>query len=452
MSGPIQGNGYQVWRARYGTVNVKDYGAVGDGVHDDTAAIQAALDVGGPIYFPPGTYLVSKTLTVTVNGTQIIGADQTVKWFNNDTVVIQPASPFTGSEVISVTADYVTVSGLTISRADTTLTIPAYIATGTGDSLYRVNVTNLGGVEWTGATRFVAEDVTVAYTGTYGFNLQSATIGFLNRCNATPNGNNSGPVSYNLASSESVNISNSEANGTPDYALVMDSTNDSEFYDFEGNGASTCQIWINGCNDIGFTRTYLDSGSNHWHIQNSTSIQIIGAYCIGSNGYGVLLDGTGGACHGVHILGGTFDSASSSASVIEVQQTNYNHVIMGNRLNGGKYGIDDQNANAYGRQYIGNDIQNGVNYGSNVGGMVLALNQGYNPVGLLTAPSIPTSGTALTNPFPVTVQVIVTGGTVSNIAINGTDTGLTSGMVLLGPGQTITLTYSAAPAWTWFGL
>jgi hypothetical protein len=43
--------------------NVKDYSAVGDGIADDTAEIQACLDaipVGGAvIYFPPGTYLVS---------------------------------------------------------------------------------------------------------------------------------------------------------------------------------------------------------------------------------------------------------------------------------------------------------------------------------------------------------------------------------------------------------
>lgn len=46
------------------SVSVKDFGAVGNGVADDTAAIQAALDAvygagGGRLYFPAGDYLVS---------------------------------------------------------------------------------------------------------------------------------------------------------------------------------------------------------------------------------------------------------------------------------------------------------------------------------------------------------------------------------------------------------
>ena len=69
------------------TISVKDFGAVGDGVTDDTTAIQAALDYagslsipdssfpgygyvvkgGGTVYLPAGQYLTSSVLTVPQN-------------------------------------------------------------------------------------------------------------------------------------------------------------------------------------------------------------------------------------------------------------------------------------------------------------------------------------------------------------------------------------------------
>jgi len=51
--------------------NVMDFGAVGDGVANDTAAIVAALAAADAIYFPPGTYLVSGNINIqakTLNG------------------------------------------------------------------------------------------------------------------------------------------------------------------------------------------------------------------------------------------------------------------------------------------------------------------------------------------------------------------------------------------------
>jgi hypothetical protein len=52
------------------TVSVKDFGAVGDGVADDTAAIQAALDVDSgnvSVYFPKGVYIITDTILIPQN-------------------------------------------------------------------------------------------------------------------------------------------------------------------------------------------------------------------------------------------------------------------------------------------------------------------------------------------------------------------------------------------------
>ena len=57
-------------------VSVKDFGAVGDGVADDTAAIQASIDAGEgrTVLIPKGTYLISSTLNISVSGVNLIGS------------------------------------------------------------------------------------------------------------------------------------------------------------------------------------------------------------------------------------------------------------------------------------------------------------------------------------------------------------------------------------------
>lgn len=67
------------WGIVPGTVySVKDFGAYGDGVHDDTAAINAAISFayaagGGTVYVPIGAYLVSGNI-VLYPGVSFVGA------------------------------------------------------------------------------------------------------------------------------------------------------------------------------------------------------------------------------------------------------------------------------------------------------------------------------------------------------------------------------------------
>lgn len=91
---------FQVFR------NVKDFGAKGDGVTDDTVAINSAIAAGGRcgqgcdsttitpaiVYFPAGTYMVSKPLNQYYY-TQMIG-DAT------NLPVIKATASFTGMAVI----------------------------------------------------------------------------------------------------------------------------------------------------------------------------------------------------------------------------------------------------------------------------------------------------------------------------------------------------------------
>lgn len=54
-------------------VSVKDFGAAGDGVTDDTAAIQAALDASDSVFVPEGNYVIS-TIYVHGRGKRFVGA------------------------------------------------------------------------------------------------------------------------------------------------------------------------------------------------------------------------------------------------------------------------------------------------------------------------------------------------------------------------------------------
>ena len=66
-------NGVEASQPTTDTLNVKDFGAVGDGVTDDHEAMQAAIDAasqglgGGKLYFPEGTYLVKKMVQLKSN-------------------------------------------------------------------------------------------------------------------------------------------------------------------------------------------------------------------------------------------------------------------------------------------------------------------------------------------------------------------------------------------------
>lgn len=68
------------------SVSVKDFGAVGDGVTDDTAAIQAALDSGAKsIFVTEGRFLITSMLSIP-NETHLIGADnrRSIIYINSD--------------------------------------------------------------------------------------------------------------------------------------------------------------------------------------------------------------------------------------------------------------------------------------------------------------------------------------------------------------------------------
>jgi hypothetical protein len=115
-------------------VNVKDFGAVGDGVADDTAAIQAALDLQkGPVFMPNGVYLVSSEIVIK-DGTGLIGENPFWKRRtgyiysgNKNTVIKYVGVGGTNSCVIRASKKAVGIPGTDFVAPDTDDLINIYI-------------------------------------------------------------------------------------------------------------------------------------------------------------------------------------------------------------------------------------------------------------------------------------------------------------------------------------
>ena len=107
------------------SVNVKDFGATGDGTTDDTVAVQAAIDslpLGGTVNFPAGTYRIARTvgvndswgIKVTASNITLMGNDAYLRRYDTDISTYALSYPilFVGtpdsngaSQTINFTAD-----------------------------------------------------------------------------------------------------------------------------------------------------------------------------------------------------------------------------------------------------------------------------------------------------------------------------------------------------------
>jgi hypothetical protein len=76
----------------------------------------------------------------------------------------------------------------------------------------------------------------------------------------------------------------------------------------------------------------------------------------------------------------------------------------------------------------------------------------FESAGVTNAPAVPLTTVPLVNPYNWPVLVTVTGGTVTNVSVNGATVGTVPGTYTLPSPGTITLTYSSAPTWTWLAV
>ncbi|MEO7309798.1 MAG: glycosyl hydrolase family 28-related protein [Chitinophagaceae bacterium] len=112
-------------------------GAIGDGIVDDTKAIQLALDKHDTIYFPRGVYSVS-TLTVNDNKYIITDKNEVEIWQNNHSI---------GKQIIRIEGSNVTLGPLTcrgnINSDTSEFNIAVYIAPPFSRNTKNIRITGL---------------------------------------------------------------------------------------------------------------------------------------------------------------------------------------------------------------------------------------------------------------------------------------------------------------------
>jgi hypothetical protein len=150
------------------TVSVKDFGAVGDGVTDDFAAIQDANDeattLGKSLYFPGGVYGINTTAAG-------VGLSQTTSWFADNDVTILRLDFGSGGglpTVYQLNQNGLMLSGFTFDGQVTTASTPlvpnndppigTYVAA--GDSASEAFWTDVRGVLLQGAQNAIVENCT----------------------------------------------------------------------------------------------------------------------------------------------------------------------------------------------------------------------------------------------------------------------------------------------------
>jgi hypothetical protein len=282
------------------TVSVMDFGAVGDGVTDDTAAIQLAITAAyaqeQALYFPAGTYLVTSTITM---GNNVTDAAKFCYFFGDGR-----------NSVIKVTAANVNpflwqgpnpdVDGAG-NRIDGRILIEKLRFL--GPSSASTNTNSIG----------------VKFYGAQGITLRDCTFNgwvdgeFYQNCDIVSR--------YNIYSQSNYNAVNTAATG---YALTGAGQLNS-FNSYGGliaNSTNLGVLYVGGLSPCFFGTNFVLNGASIFFSPNNVggntvtvNPQIIGCYFEGDLGTSIQFGGGNGIVRGGVIQGCNFISAAATALI-----------------------------------------------------------------------------------------------------------------------------------------
>jgi|TARA_R110000803_G_scaffold151788_3_gene216833 hypothetical protein len=211
-------------------VNIRDFGAVGDGVADDTASIRRAIEqiykesennfdtrTRRTIYIPAGTYLTSNVISIPPN-TSLQGdgpSSSTIKLtYGNLTVANLSDSAFQSGATIgtgsAVLPDQIDISGLTFQNVSADVQYPLLNI----DSASNVRITNTAFQSNIKAGTYYPNVIEILSTSTSTQNITLDKVKIL--------GGGNGIVNMG-STTKFVNILNSEFDGISNTAIVLNS-------------------------------------------------------------------------------------------------------------------------------------------------------------------------------------------------------------------------------------
>lgn len=444
---------YAAWSAL--GVNAKDpaYGALGDGIANDAAAIQAALDAcsnagGGTVYLPEGTYMVSLAELDAFPGFfggLSIPSKVALRGAGENATIIkliagETASAATDGASIIYNGDLdgagdvnVGIMDLTVdgdSANQSTVHNGITMIRTRGARFTRVTVRNVRGTASSGASETFLFDTQLGMDTTYtdctarrdagstasGFSANNATGVHYQGCIAS---GMTASMGFTHFECQEVHYTNCHA-----YLNAVNGFNSEESRD----------VSYVGCHAGG----EVADGDSPWPLAAAATL--------GNTGAGFVINGTKAAV----LSACTSRKNATGYGIVEGSAGASGRMVGCSATDNTTSGVTVSSAASVPRWHFeANEVLN-----NNSGSTEYDLPTGWTdgPGVQLSTPAVPSSGSAFTNPYPFPVTVYITApGTITLLRVNGADLDVATKMIRLIPGMNINIFYSAAPSWLWFG-